>query len=178
MYCLFYVVLCIVCVYMCTVLLPPGDYLIAVNKYYILPANLNPCFATFSCFLQNDPFPGYGHKWQRNIYYRLWNLLDRILYNQPVSIQWEAHLEICAKCKPIQHEDWKLGGPWAYKITQNGREITEPQRTCHMLLHVYSASCTVYLSSWSAHTGSHGYCVEVRWFVGHSACEPLDLQFK
>jgi hypothetical protein len=35
MYCLFWVVLCIVCVYMCTVLLPPGGYTIAVNRYII-----------------------------------------------------------------------------------------------------------------------------------------------
>jgi magnesium-transporting ATPase (P-type) len=35
MYSLFIVVLCIVCVYMCTVLLPPGGYPIAVNKYII-----------------------------------------------------------------------------------------------------------------------------------------------
>jgi hypothetical protein len=35
MYFLFYVVLCIVSVYMCTVLLPPGGYSIAVNKYII-----------------------------------------------------------------------------------------------------------------------------------------------
>jgi len=34
MYCLFCVVLCIVCVYMCTELLPPGGYQIAV-KYII-----------------------------------------------------------------------------------------------------------------------------------------------
>jgi len=34
MYCLFCVILGIVCVYMCTVLLPPGDYPIAV-KYII-----------------------------------------------------------------------------------------------------------------------------------------------
>jgi hypothetical protein len=33
MYCLFCVFLCIVFVYMCTVLLPPGGYPIAVNKY-------------------------------------------------------------------------------------------------------------------------------------------------
>jgi hypothetical protein len=33
MYCLFFVVLCIVCVEMCTVLLPPRGYPIAVNKY-------------------------------------------------------------------------------------------------------------------------------------------------
>jgi len=32
---LFCVVLCIVCVYMCTVLLPLGGYPIAVNKYII-----------------------------------------------------------------------------------------------------------------------------------------------
>jgi len=35
MYCLFFDVLCIVCVYMCTVLLPPGGYPIAVNKCII-----------------------------------------------------------------------------------------------------------------------------------------------
>jgi hypothetical protein len=35
LYCLFYVVLCIVCVYMCTVLLPPGGYPITV-KYIII----------------------------------------------------------------------------------------------------------------------------------------------
>jgi len=34
-YCLFCVVLRIVCVYMCTVLLPPGGYPIAVYKYII-----------------------------------------------------------------------------------------------------------------------------------------------
>jgi hypothetical protein len=34
-YCLFCVVLCIAFVYMCTVLLPPGGYPIAVNKYII-----------------------------------------------------------------------------------------------------------------------------------------------
>ena len=34
MYCLFCVVLCIVCVYMCTELLPPGGYPVAV-KYII-----------------------------------------------------------------------------------------------------------------------------------------------
>jgi hypothetical protein len=33
---LVFVVLCIVCVYMCTVLLPPGGYPIAVNKYIII----------------------------------------------------------------------------------------------------------------------------------------------
>ena len=32
---LIFVVLCIVCVYMCTVLLPPGGYPTAVNKYII-----------------------------------------------------------------------------------------------------------------------------------------------
>jgi hypothetical protein len=36
MYCLFCDVLCIVYVYMCTVLLPPGGYPIAVNKYIYL----------------------------------------------------------------------------------------------------------------------------------------------
>jgi hypothetical protein len=39
MYCLFWVVLCIVCVQMCTVLLPPGGYPIAVKKctsYHII----------------------------------------------------------------------------------------------------------------------------------------------
>jgi len=35
MYCLFWEVLCIVCVYVCTELLPPGGYPIAV-KYIIL----------------------------------------------------------------------------------------------------------------------------------------------
>jgi hypothetical protein len=35
MYCSFCVVLCIVCVYMCTVPLPPGGYPIAVNQYII-----------------------------------------------------------------------------------------------------------------------------------------------
>jgi len=35
MYRLFCVVLCIDCVYMCTELLPPGGYPIAVNKYII-----------------------------------------------------------------------------------------------------------------------------------------------
>jgi hypothetical protein len=35
MYCLFCVVLFIVCVYMCTELLPPGGYPTAVNKYII-----------------------------------------------------------------------------------------------------------------------------------------------
>ena len=35
MYYLFCIVLCIVYVYMCTVLLPPGGYPIAVNKYII-----------------------------------------------------------------------------------------------------------------------------------------------
>jgi thioredoxin-related protein len=35
MYCTFYVVLYIVCVYMCTELLPPDGYPIAVNKYII-----------------------------------------------------------------------------------------------------------------------------------------------
>ena len=39
MYCfLFYVVLCIVCVYMCTVLLPPGGYTTAVK--YIIPYHI------------------------------------------------------------------------------------------------------------------------------------------
>jgi len=44
MYCLFCVVLCIVCVFRCTVLLPPGGYPIAVKyiksyhrSYYIIP---------------------------------------------------------------------------------------------------------------------------------------------
>jgi len=35
MYFLFYVILCIVCVYLCTVLLPPCGYPIAVNKYIV-----------------------------------------------------------------------------------------------------------------------------------------------
>jgi len=35
MYCLFRDVPCIVCMYMFTVLLPPGGYPIAVNKYII-----------------------------------------------------------------------------------------------------------------------------------------------
>jgi len=40
MYCLFSVVLCIVCVYMCTVLLPPGGYPIAV-KYILYYSHSN-----------------------------------------------------------------------------------------------------------------------------------------
>jgi hypothetical protein len=36
----FCVVLCIVCVYMCTVLLPSGGYPIAVNKYIISYNNI------------------------------------------------------------------------------------------------------------------------------------------
>jgi len=43
MYCLFGVVLCIVCVYMCTVLLPPGGYTIAV-KYIISYQVFVHCF--------------------------------------------------------------------------------------------------------------------------------------
>ena len=35
LYIVFFLVLCIVCVYMCTVLLPPGGYPIAVNKYIV-----------------------------------------------------------------------------------------------------------------------------------------------
>jgi hypothetical protein len=35
MYCLFCVFLCVVCVQMCTVLLPPGGYSISVNKFII-----------------------------------------------------------------------------------------------------------------------------------------------
>ena len=48
MYCLFSVVLCIVCVYMCTVLLPPGGYPIAVK--YIISArhNSGPYFSVGS----------------------------------------------------------------------------------------------------------------------------------
>jgi hypothetical protein len=34
MYCLFCVVLCIVCVQMCTELLPPGGYPTAINNIY------------------------------------------------------------------------------------------------------------------------------------------------
>jgi len=41
MYCLFCDVLCIVCVYMCTELLPPGGYPIAV-KYIISYINEEP----------------------------------------------------------------------------------------------------------------------------------------
>ena len=41
MYCLFCDVLCIVCVYMCTVLPPPGGYPIAVNKYIITDIKKN-----------------------------------------------------------------------------------------------------------------------------------------
>jgi len=39
MYYLFCVILCIVYVYTCTVLLPPGGYPIAVNKYHIIYNN-------------------------------------------------------------------------------------------------------------------------------------------
>jgi len=47
MYWLFCVVLCIVCVYVYTVLLPPGGYPIAVNKYYIISCCVNSLIANF-----------------------------------------------------------------------------------------------------------------------------------
>ena len=45
---LFCVVLCIVCVQMCTVLLPPGGYPIAVNKYIIIIISPNKKIGIFS----------------------------------------------------------------------------------------------------------------------------------
>ena len=52
MYCLFRVILCIVCVYMCTVLLPPGGYPIAVNKYikYLLLHVIEQQIATYNSY--------------------------------------------------------------------------------------------------------------------------------
>jgi hypothetical protein len=42
MYCMFCVVLCIICMYTCTVLLPPGGYPIAVNKYININIKIHP----------------------------------------------------------------------------------------------------------------------------------------
>jgi len=63
MYCLFCVVLCFVCVYMCTVLLPPGGYPIAVNKYIII---FWVCICSLMCSTCNAHAP-YCHLWLYNI---------------------------------------------------------------------------------------------------------------
>jgi len=52
MYCLFRVVLCTVCVYMCTELLPPGGYPIAVK--YIISYIQKTCQPAFSSSLQGQ----------------------------------------------------------------------------------------------------------------------------
>jgi hypothetical protein len=66
MYSLFCVVLCIVSVYMCTVLLPAGGYPIAVNKYIIsstlkkVAAGFHEKFTTTyhnSLYYTNTPWP-------------------------------------------------------------------------------------------------------------------------
>jgi len=51
MYYLFCVVLRIVCVYMCTVLLPPGGYPIAFNKYIYLSIYLIYIMILYLCRL-------------------------------------------------------------------------------------------------------------------------------
>jgi len=56
MYYLFCVVIYIVCVYMCTVLLPPGGYPFAVNKYIISYQYI----ASKSCVLWRN-YPGILH---------------------------------------------------------------------------------------------------------------------
>jgi hypothetical protein len=52
MYCLFFVVLCIVCVWMCTVLLPPGVNPIAVNKYININTNLSFLLMESTVYIQ------------------------------------------------------------------------------------------------------------------------------
>jgi len=62
MYCLFCVVLCIVCVYMCTELLPSGDYPIAV-KYIILyrSEELFVSYAEHCDMMSIEPFSAVLH---------------------------------------------------------------------------------------------------------------------
>jgi hypothetical protein len=53
MYCLFCVIPCIVCVYMCTELLPPGGYPIAVKCiiYHIIQSPCSPNMAPCNCII-------------------------------------------------------------------------------------------------------------------------------
>ena len=73
MYCLFCSVLCIVCVYMCTVLLPPGDNPIAVNKYIISVAC--PALQYFSTFSHKR------HDFRKRISYWTQKVCFEFLYN-------------------------------------------------------------------------------------------------
>jgi hypothetical protein len=57
MYCLFCVVLCIVCMYKCTVLLPPGVNSIAVKNGYVvlfLFNNVIYVFLLYDCMFMYD----------------------------------------------------------------------------------------------------------------------------
>jgi hypothetical protein len=65
MYCLFCVVLCIICVYMCTELLPPGGCPIAV-KYiiYIISYHMYHIASLIGCYQGN--FIGFSQLLQAN----------------------------------------------------------------------------------------------------------------
>jgi len=77
LYVLFCVVLYIVCVYMCTELLPPGGYPIAVNKYIIpyrdVSVHISHCTAVHShstyrtAFTQSD-FRNSSRRWNVRVY--------------------------------------------------------------------------------------------------------------
>jgi len=69
MYCLFCVVLCIVCVYMCPVLLPQGSYPVAV-KYIISYQS----FRRSSCKVSDDALPSEAQNVGKQIIIR-----DRLL---------------------------------------------------------------------------------------------------
>ena len=80
---LFYVVLCIVCVYMCTVLLPPGGYPIAVNKYiisYTLHVS-TPFTCVFSTILTNTVWTTMISLCNENGVCFLWDRNSNFVYN-------------------------------------------------------------------------------------------------
>jgi len=64
MYFLFFVVLYIVCVYMCTELLPPGGYPIAVNKYIIPYHTSTSLFCTYYRAQFSDSSSFSTHSWK------------------------------------------------------------------------------------------------------------------
>jgi len=66
MYCLFCAVFCIVCVYMCTELLPPGGYPIAVKYiiYHIILVSYQVYVLQVPCLLPSVP----ASKQPQNLY--------------------------------------------------------------------------------------------------------------
>jgi len=83
MYFLFCVILCLIYVYMCTVLLPPGGYPIAVKYSYIISSGLPKNKSNVSKFIVHsvrfwDPRMHYKFWYIGSVLWKAWWRLNRV----------------------------------------------------------------------------------------------------